>query len=135
MYTVEQLEAYEERAAIMEYDGGLSIEDAERRASLACLYGVEPMWSYPSTSPRAITPVAPALTATSVHIMRELIPSIAEAVDALRAVFGEVEVIYSEEGGKSIGKQPGAGVIPRPLINLIRAPKGEKASAARRRLV
>lgn len=38
--TEAQRETYEERAAIMEYDGGLSREQAEREA-WACVMGVE----------------------------------------------------------------------------------------------
>lgn len=45
--TDDQRERYEERAAIMEYDGGMSREDAERAARLS-LDGLTPTAQTPS---------------------------------------------------------------------------------------
>jgi hypothetical protein len=59
---------------------------------------------------------------------REQMPTVAGWVDDLRAVFGDVRVVYAEENGRVVGVKPEPGVVP-----VIYEPAEQPAPTARRR--
>lgn len=79
--TPDEREDFEERAAIMEHDGGMTRTDAER-AALA-----------------------------RVQADRQAMPIVARVVDEFRRVFGPgIKVMYAEEAGRRLGTPPASAM-------------------------